>query len=360
MRTGTTNLPLHTGYAPAWLFGRMARLSREIVSLMVMEFGTGELLARLSDPYWFQALGCVLGFDWHSSGLTTTTCGAIKEGIKGLEGELGLFSCGGKGAVSRKTPDQIMTYADQHSVDADGAGLVYASRMSAKVDSAAVQDGYQLYHHMFFFDRTGKWAVVQQGMNDATGWARRYHWLSSGVESFVCEPHAAICCQKRSDTTLNMVGAEAGDSRRVSAEIACQHPEQAAKEIERARELVLPKRHEVLVADINPRYLHKALLRTYERQPQAFQQLLETQGVGAKTVRSLALIADLVYGAPICKRDPALYSFAHGGKDGTPYPVDRRNYDQSISVIKKAVERAKLGNTQTAEALRRLGRFYEI
>jgi len=357
MRTGSANLPLHTGYAPPWLFKRMVKLAREIFSLLVIEFGPSEALSKLSDPYWFQALGCVLGFDWHSSGLTTTTCGAIKEGLKELEGEIGLFVCGGKGRVSRSTPDQIRAKAD---VSLEPERLVYASRMSAKVDSAAVQDGYQIYQHTFFFDRSGSWAVVQQGMNETTRWARRYHWLSSGVEDFVCEPHAAVCSDEKSDTTLNMVAREADDSRRVSAEIARERPDKALREIERANELALPARHEISLADINPRRLQKILLHTYEQPPQGFEQLLATQGVGAKTIRALAMIADLVYGAPMCHRDPAAYSFAHGGKDGTPYPVDRANYDRSISVVKKAVERAKLGQSETTDALRRLSRFYEF
>jgi hypothetical protein len=191
MRTGTANLPLHGGQAPTWLFSRMTRLSREIVSLMVMELGTEEVLRKLSDPYWFQAFGCVLGFDWHSSGVTTTVCGAVKEGLKGLENELGLYVSGGKGRVSRRTPDEIIQHADTHSLSIDAAKLVYASKMSAKVDSTAVQDGYQLYHHVFLFDKAGKWAVVQQGMNENNHWARRYHWLSTDMQNFVCEPHSA-------------------------------------------------------------------------------------------------------------------------------------------------------------------------
>lgn len=358
MRTGTANLPLHGGKAPAWLFGRMVRLSREIVSLMVMELGTAEVLSRLSDPYWFQSLGCVLGFDWHSSGVTTTTCGAIKEGLKDLESELGLFACGGKGGASRKTPDQIRTYADHTAVD--GEKLVYASKMSAKVDSAAVQDGYQLYHHLFIFDKEGNWAVVQQGMNESNRWARRYHWLSAGVDDFVCEPHSAVCSDNRGDVELNMVASEADKNRDVSAQLSHERPEKIAKEVKQAQELILPGRHEVLISDISPAYLSKILLKTYETKPEGFEQLLATEGVGGKTVRALALIADLVYGAPVSRRDPAAFSFAHGGKDGTPYPVDRKNYDRSIEIVKKAVERAKLGSTETASAIRRLARFYEF
>lgn len=360
MRTGYSNLPLHSGDAPAWLFGRMRRLAREIISLLVVEFGAADTLSRLSDPYWFQALGCVLGFDWHSSGVTTTTCGAIKEGIKGLEGELGIFACGGKGGASRKTPDQIVEYADRYSLNIEAPKLVYASKMSAKVDSAAVQDGYQIYHHSFFFDRDGNWTVVQQGMNEVNGWARRYHWLSSGVEDFVVEPHKAVCSDGKSDVTLNMVAKEAGENRSLSAQLAADKPEKTLKEAEHIRELALPSRHQVTMADISPQYLQKILLTTYEVKPEGFEQLLSIGGVGAKTVRALALIADLVHKAPMSLRDPAAYSFAHGGKDGTPYPVDRANYDRSIEIIKMAVEKAKMGQTETKDALKRLGRFYEM
>jgi len=338
----------------------MTGLSREIISLMVMEFGTREVLAKLSDPYWFQALGCVLGFDWHSSGVTTTVCGAIKEGLKGLEPELGLFVAGGKGKVSRRTPDEILQHAERHSIGADPTALVYASRMSAKVDNTAVQDGYQLYHHVFIFDKSGDWAVVQQGMNESNRWARRYHWLSSGVQDFVCEPHAAVCSDARGQLVLNMVAREAEDSRKTSAALASEPPDKLAREIERMQELSLAKYHAVLVSDLNPRSLGRILLKAYERKPENFRQLLEIQGVGPKSVRALAMIADLVYGAPASTRDPAKFSFAHGGKDGHPYPVDRRNYDRSIEVMKKAVERARVGDREKVDALRRLSRFYEF
>jgi len=360
MRTGTANLPLHGGNAPAWLFSRMTKLSREIVSLMVIEFGTGEVLAKLSDPFWFQALGCVLGFDWHSSGVTTTVCGAIKEGLKGLEGEFGLFVAGGKGKVSRKTPDEIVQHADRYSLDFDPQKLVYASRMSAKVDNTAVQDGYQLYHHVLIFDRSGSWAVVQQGMNETNHWARRYHWLSSGVTDFVCEPHAAVCSDSRDQLVLNMVAGEAEDSRRTTAMLASEPPEKLAKEIVRMQELTLPSHHAVLVSDLNPRSVERILLKAYERKPEDFRSLLEVRGVGAKTIRALAMIADLVYGSPASTRDPAKFSFAHGGKDGYPYPVDRRNYDRSIEIIKKAVERAKVEDRTKVDAIRRLNRFYDL
>lgn len=327
---------------------------------MVMEFGTGEVLAKLSDPYWLQSLGCVLGFDWHSSGVTTTVCGAIKEALKGLEGELGIFVAGGKGRVSRRTPEEIVAYADRFSLGFDPSILVYASRMSAKVDNTAVQDGYQLYHHVFIFDKSGTWVVVQQGMNETNRWARRYHWLSTNMRDFVCEPHAAVCSESKSQLVLNMVALEAEESRQVSAVLASEKPEKIAREIERMKELNLPKHHAVLISDLSPRSLEKTLLRAYERKPASFRQLLEIEGVGPKTVRALAMIADLVYGAPASTRDPAKYSFAHGGKDGHPYPVNRKVYDRSIEVVKRAVEQAKIGNSEKVDVLRRLSRFYNF
>lgn len=360
MRTGTANLPLHGGSAPAWLFSRMTKLSREIVSLMVIEHGTSEVLKKLSDPYWFQALGCVLGFDWHSSGVTTTVCGAIKEGLKGLEGELGLFIAGGKGRVSRRTPDEIREHADRFSININPEGLVYASKMSAKVDNTAVQDGYQLYHHAFIFDKHGEWAVVQQGMNENNHWARRYHWLSTGVSDFVCEPHAAVCSDSRDQLVLNMVAEEAVESRSTTALLACERPEKLAKEIERMQELTLAEHHAVLVSDLNPRSLERIALKAYERKPESFRQLLEVEGVGPKTIRALAMIADIVYGATASTRDPAKFSFAHGGKDGYPYPVDRKIYDRSIETVKSAVEKARIGEREKIDAIRRISHFYEL
>lgn len=338
----------------------MTKLAREIVSMMVMEFGTLEVLQKLSDPYWFQSLGCVLGFDWHSSGVTTTVCGAIKEAMKGLESELGLFVAGGKGKASLKTPQQILAYADAYSIAVDPGQLVYASRMSAKVDNTAVQDGYQLYHHVFVFDRAGRWAVIQQGMNEQNRWARRYHWLSTGVSDFVCEPHSAVCSDSRGQLVLNMVAREAEDSRKTAALLASQPPDTLAKEIERMHELTLAAHHAVLISDLKPASLSKILLKTYERKPATFLELLEIPGVGPKSVRALAMIADLVYGAPACTRDPARFSFAHGGKDGYPYPVNRQVYDKSIEIVKKAIEKARIGDRERLDAIRRLTRFYDI
>ena len=356
MRTGTAHLPLHGGQAPRWLFSRMVALSREIVRVLVEEFGPAEILQRLSDPYWFQALGCVLGFDWHSSGLTTTTTGALKEAVRGRETDLGLFVAGGKGATSRKTPSEIIAAAEQHPIARPADELVYASRLSAKVDNTALQDGYQIYHHAFFFTPAGEWAVVQQGMNAGTGWARRYHWFSTGVEDFVCEPHAAVVSARRGQLVLNMVAQESEDARKASALLASEPPDKLARELRRAQGLSLPGRHGIEMADLRPESFERTLLKAYEHPPQHFEALLGTQGVGPKTIRALALIADLVYGAKASTRDPATYSFAHGGKDGIPYPVDRATYDRSIEVLREAVNRAKLADRERLNALQRLAR----
>ena len=350
-RTGIAHLPLHYGAAPPWLFERMTRLARQITLVLVEEFGPADVLGRLSDPFWFQAFGCVLGFDWHSSGVTTTVCGALKEGLRGLEPDTGIYVAGGKGKTSRKTPQELVVWGDRLGLDP--GPLVYSSRMAAKVDSAGLQDGYQIYHHSFFFTSGGDWCIVQQGMNADSRWARRYHWLSSGLEDFVCEPHHAVCCDEKG-LVLNMVAREGEECRRVSAAVAAEKPEKVAGELEKIAQLDLPDRHHVLTADINPRNLRKILLKTYEEKPENFEALLGMEGVGAKTIRALALISDLVYGAKASVRDPVRYSFAHGGKDGYPYPVDRETYDRSIETLHAAVSRARLGQRDKLDALRRL------
>jgi hypothetical protein len=334
----------------------MVSLSREIVRVLVEEYGPGEVLARVSDPHWFQALGCVLGFDWHSSGLTTTTTGALKEAVKGREADLGLFVAGGKGAASRKTPSEIIAHGERHTIASTADRLVYASKLSAKVDNTAVQDGYQLYHHTFFFAPSGEWAVVQQGMNDASGYARRYHWLSTGVEDFVKEPHAGICSERRGQLVLNLVAQESEEARRASALLAAEPPDKLAGELRKAQELELPARHHIIAADLRPESFERTLAKAYERPPENFESLLATPGVGPKTIRALALIADLIYGARASVRDPATFSFAHGGKDGIPYPVDRPTYDRSIEILREAVNRAKVEDKEKLAALKRLAR----
>ena len=343
----------------------MVKLAREISIHVVSEFGPDEMLRRLSDPFWFQAFGCVLGFDWHSSGVTTTVTGAVKEGLRGLETELGLFAGGGKGKVSRNTPHEIESACDRISIDP--RPLVYASRMSAKVDSAAVQDGYQLYHHAFFFTPTGGWCVVQQGMNDDNGMARRYHWLSAAVQSYVNEPHAAVCADDSElgagtgpgGSMLNLVAGESAPVRESASDLARQKPEVVLSALKAMPALTMPRRHAVMLADVNPQYLEKILLKTYDRAPENFEMLLGMEGVGPATLRALALVSEIIYGTPASTRDPARFSFAHGGKDGFPYPVDTGTYDTTVEVLRAAVTRAGIDRSERVAALKRLVRFGE-
>ncbi len=354
MRTGYANLPMHWGKAPKWLFSRMTRLAREISTVIIEDYGPEELLNRLADPYWFQSFGCVLGFDWHSSGVTTTVCGAVKEGLKGREKSLGFFVAGGKGGRSRKTPQEIMNWGEKISLKKSPAELVYASKMSAKVDSTAIQDGYQLYHHNFFFTENGYWTVVQQGMNAKNRYARRYHWKSDDVESFVEEPKTRICDNKRYSRVLNLTSAKSNNSKSVITELTKQSPEKTVKEYERIVELSMPRREWTSYNDIKPKNLEKILLSTYDKQPSNFEEILSTRGLGPKTIRALTLITEIAYGTKADWQDPVKYSFAHGGKDGYPYPVDRETYDKSIEILKAAIKKSKVTNSEKKELLYKL------
>jgi uncharacterized protein len=354
-RTGTADLPLHGGRAPKWLFDRMKLLAPAIVEAIVIERGPAAFLERLSDPHWFQAFGCVLGFDWHSSGVTTTVCGALREGLAGREADVGIYVAGGKGRTSLKTPRELLDIGSRTNLD--GERLAYTSRMAAKVDSAAVQDGFDIYQHSFFVAAGGEWAIVQQGMRERDGSARRYHWLGSRVSDMVCEPHAGVAAQAPARTVLNLVAAESAGTRAASADFAGAEPGRTGREIARAISLELPRRHWVdIEKDINPRHLRTVLLNTYEAAPQNFEQLLAVKGVGPAAVRALALIAELLYGAPASTRDPARFSFAHGGKDGFPFPVDRGSYDNSIEWLREGVRTARLGGADRLDALKRLER----
>lgn len=352
-RTGTAHLPLHGGKAPAYLFQRMTKLARELTLAIVQEYGVIEMMRRLSDPFWFQAFGCVLGYDWHSSGVTTVVCGALKEAWKPISKEMGLYLAGGKGATSRKTPSEIEALAPDLKISP--SGLIYASRMSAKVDNNALQDGYQIYHHSFIFDRKGRWAVIQQGMNEANGWARRYHWLSETVIDFVDEPHAAIITVEPTKP-LNMIAHDSYAARAASVALALEKPWRNVAELKKLQHLELPSNHPISIREINPDRIATTLLSAYEAQPQNFEQLLGTRNVGPRTIRALALLSEIVHGAKPSFSDPARFSFAHGGKDGYPYPVDKNTYDRSIQILQMAVEKAKLGDRDKLDAIKRLQR----
>ena len=330
----------------------MARLAREIVSAIVVDTGPDEILRRLSDPYWFQAFGCVLGYDWHSSGVTTTVCGALRAGLSGTERELGLFVAGGKGRTAIATPSHIDAVG--HLVTADIDQLKYASRMAARVDNVALMDGYDLYHHSLFFTSRGNWAVVQQGMNTTTRYARRYHWLGEAVNDFTCEPHTAVC----SDAThqsLNLVAQESGEARKSIAQLPMDFTAEGfKKELSRIRVLDMPRREYISASDINEARMARLVLQMRENAIDDFEGVLAERGVGQKAMRALALVVDVIYGTPASLRDPATYSFAHGGKDGYPFPIDREVYDNTIRTLAEAVRRARIADSDRRDALKRL------
>ena len=368
-RTGYANLPLHGGKAPSWLTGRMQRLAKEICTIMIDEYGADLFLERVSDPYWFQALGCVLGYDWHSSGVTTVVTGVLKMVLSPTDH--GIALCGGKGKTSRKTPSEIEVAAGKFDFSEDKLrSLKYASRMAAKVDNAAIQAGYQLYHHAFLVTEVGKWAVIQQGMSDEARSARRYHWLSSATTNFVVEPHNAIVGDTKHPAVLNMTAKSSEGTRKASLDLA-QEPTNklkrlahsitpAAQKTQRSLQSWLPEAQvSVPVAMLDmPRNINwDALSVAYDTRPGNYEELLSLRGVGPATVRGLALIAELVYGEKPSWDDPVKYSFAYGGKDGVPYPVNRKSMDESIQILKDAVQSARLGDKEKINALQGLRRF---
>src|SRR5687768_16206495 len=370
-RTGSADLPLHGGRVPPWLATRMSSLGAIITQAIVQEYGRDELLRRLAHPFWFQSFGAVMGMDWHSSGITTSVIGALKRGLEPLSGELGLHVCGGRGKHSRKTPDELVAIGNR--VGFDGAALAKASRLVAKVDSAAVQDGFELYLHGFIVTDDGKWVVVQQGMKGEAKLARRYHWLSEGLQSFVDDPHAAIEGAGQGEI-VNLADRRAQASRRAQLELLSElGPEAIGREFSALQadpgrmspaedgqmllpHLIMPAHHDVRSSDVVLKRLSGNLAAAADRGPTDFAELLLVPGVGARTVRALAMVAEVVHGAPCRFTDPGRFSLAHGGKDGHPFPVPLRVYDETIRVLKSAVERAKLGNDERLHAIRELDR----
>jgi uncharacterized protein len=361
-RSGSADLPLHGGRVPAWLGERMTRLGTVMAEAIILHEGRDAFLARLAHPFWFQSFGAVMGMDWHSSGITTSVIGALKRGLNPRAGELGLQVCGGRGRHSRRTPAELVAAGERAGFD--GAGLATASRLVAKVDSAAVQDGFDLYLHGFVVTDDGKWAVVQQGMNGASRTARRYHWLSEGLQSFVDAPHAAIEGRRQGEI-INLADRRAAASRDAQLVLLAElGPDGLAREaaaLERAPaaepllpHLILPDHHDVRAGDVILRRLHGTLAAAAEAGPKDFPELLLVPGVGARTVRSLAMVAEVIHGAPCRFADPARFSLAHGGKDRHPFPVPTKVYDRTIAVLKSAVEKAKLGQDEKLGAIRRL------
>jgi hypothetical protein len=357
MRSGYADLPLHGGKAPRWLFERMKKLAREISLAIIIQYGRDEFLKRISDPVWFQSFGCVLGFDWHSSGVTTTVTGAIAGGLKHDTRDIGIFFAGGKGRRALNTPKDLEMWGEKGVLPAETVRkFQQISRLVAKVDSVALQDGYSLYHHFFIFTSDRKWAVVQQGMKGSTKRARRYHWISEKVKSFVSDPHSGIAATtpKTKETVLNLVDKDIPETRANITELSKEKPEVVLKEI---KHIEMPAHHPVLSTDFNEKYLEKILSRTHEIKPADFEKLLLVKGLGEKTLRALSLLVHLIYNSPLSFKDPALFSFAHGGKDGYPFPVERDTCDRSIAILKEAVNRAKIGEYEKLRALKRLYKF---
>ncbi|MBX5328884.1 MAG: DUF763 domain-containing protein [Candidatus Bathyarchaeota archaeon] len=369
-RTGVAKLPLHYGKAPRWLTIRMRKLAKEIVTIIVAEYGTDDFLKRVSDPFWFQALGCVLGYDWHSSGVTTVVTGVLKHAV--TPEEHGIAVCGGKGKISKQTPLEIENVGEKFGFsDTKIERMRYASRMSAKVDNTAIQAGYQLYHHAFIVAEDGKWAVIQQGMCPQDRTARRYHWLSDSVKDFVVEPHTAIVGDARREVALDMTAKESEGCRKASVDIACEPPKKlmhlimsVRPESQKSLQEWLPKTADSAWKEYSidflsmPRTINwKFLQQVYDFQPKNYEELLGFRGVGPATVRGLALVAELIHGEKPSWKDPVKYSFAYGGKDGVPYPVDRRAMDESIGMLKQAIQEAKGGEKEKMRSLQRLRRF---
>lgn len=350
-RSGFADLPLHGGRVPPWLAERMEKLGTAIAENVIAHYGAGEFLSRLSNPFWFQALGCVMGMDWHSSGITTSVMGALKRGMNPRASELGVYFCGGRGKQSRKTPAELLSIADQRGLD--GAALVRTSRLTAKIDNNAIGDGFQIYLHSFAVTANGDWAVVQQGLNDSTGLARRYHWHSASVRNFTSEPHTGIVgvCEGQ---ILNLVDRRALPAQEALLEIARTAPEETLSTVQKLR---MPLHHDVRAGNVDLKRLGAVLATSYSRELRDFASLLLVENLGPRTLQTLALIAEVVHGAPSRFSDPARFSFALGGKDRHPFPVPLKTYDESLAVLRRALDSAKLGHTEKLDGFKRLDRL---
>ena len=350
-RSGIADLPLHGGRVPAWLASRMATLGTAIAESVVLHYGRSALLSRLSDPFWFQALGSVMGMDWHSSGITTSVMGALKRGLNPRAHELGLFICGGRGQHSRNTPDELRRIGLRTGLDGDA--LVRTSRLTARIDNNAVADGFQIYLHSFVLTADGEWAIVQQGMNESSRLARRYHWHSATVRDFTADPHTAIVGQ-HAGTIMNLVDGRAKPAQHALLTIARDEPSRTIAEV---RRLEMPSHHDVRATDVNAKRLGAVLALAHERDLHDFASFLLLEQLGPRTLQSLALVAEVVHGAPTRFDDPARFAFAHGGKDGHPFPVPLKIYDESIGVLRRALDAAKLGHTDKLQGMARLDAF---
>jgi hypothetical protein len=350
-RSGVADLPLHGGRVPQWLAARMTTLGTAISESVIHHYGQSALLSRLSDPFWFQALGSVMGMDWHSSGITTSVLGALKRGLNPRAHELGIYICGGRGRHSRNTPDELRAIANRTGLDGDA--LVRTSRLAAKVDNNAIADGFQIYLHGFFLTNDGEWSIVQQGMNEGSRLARRYHWHSATVRDFTCEPHTAIVGEQ-AGVIQNLVDERAKPAQEALLTIANDRPQRTLSEVMKMR---LPSRHDVRAQDVDLKRLGAVLAVSHEQQLRDFASLLLVENLGPRTLQSLALIAEVVHGTPTRFTDPARFSFAHGGKDGHPFPVPLKTYDESIAVLRRSLDAAKVGDTDKIDGMKRLDNF---
>ncbi|MDF3027259.1 MAG: hypothetical protein K0S23_1566 [Fluviicola sp.] len=342
------DLPLHYGKVPPWLAERMRLLGGAIVEAIVLEYGKSAVLSRLSDPFWFQAFGCVLGMDWHSSGITTSVMGALKGAVNPRASELGIYIAGGKGKHSRETPNELLRFSDKTGLD--GKALVRSSRLTAKVDNNTIQDGFQIYMHSFVVTDQGEWAVIQQGMDDSSGMARRYHWHSETVKSFIETPHSFIYGKNQGEI-LNLTDTKASSAKSGILDLVAEKPSLIIPEIQK---LILPGHHEVRAEDVNLKRLGSVLALAHDKGLRDFESLLLLEGVGPRTVQSLALVSEIIHGTPSRFSDPARFSFAHGGKDGHPFPVPTKVYDDTIEVLRTAVEKSKIGNADKTQAIKNL------
>ena len=347
-RSGAADLPLHYGHVPQWLAQRMAKLGFAVTESILLEYGKAEFLRRISDPFWFQSFGAVMGMDWHSSGITTSVLGALKRAINPHSSSLGIYICGGKGKFSKETPAELLKVADKTGLD--GNGLVRSSKLSAKVDNTAIQDGFQLYTHNFILSDTGQWTVIQQGMKPDDKTARRYHWHSDNLKSFVDEPHAGICGTNQG-VILNLTDSQAKATRQEILNLTNETPSHLIDEF---RQLVMPSHHEVRGEDVNLKRLGSVLWLAHNKKPDDFEELLLLNGVGPRTIQSLALVSEVIHGTPSRFKDPARFSFAHGGKDGHPFPVPARVYDEVIDTLQTAFSKAKIGFNDKNEAIKKL------
>ncbi|HET6226832.1 MAG TPA: DUF763 domain-containing protein [Bacteroidia bacterium] len=348
------DLPLHYGKVPLWLSQRMKLLGGAIIESIILEYGTSAVIQRMSDPLWFQALGCVLGMDWHSSGITTSVMGALKGAINPKFNELGIYICGGKGKHSRQTPSELVAFGSRTGLNGDE--LVHYSKLSAKVDNTAIQDGFQIYLHNFIVSKSGEWSVIQQGMNDTNGMARRYHWHSKEIKSFVEDPHTFVYGQNQGPI-LNLTAQEASITKSGIMNIVQEDPSRMLPEI---RKIVMPRHHDVQASDVNIKRLGSILALAYEKELKDFESLLMLEGVGPRTIQSLTLVSEVIHGTPSRFTDPARFSFAHGGKDGHPFPVPTKVYDETIHVLETAVQKAKVGNTDKQVAIKNLARAAQM